>query len=74
MMRDALPIQCVEAVFLAAFLTAGLEELDRYPISFKSVVDGHTYRHIVLAVKQGGKWGAVGISRRTSLMFKEMKH
>ncbi len=83
----ALPIQCIEAVFLGVYLTRDMKEvwlarlvrgsvsfacahtavqnshapvhvcrlltaqLDRYPVSFKSNVNGHTYRHIVLVIK-----------------------
>ena len=72
--RQALPIKCVEAVFLATYLTQvtlpragtliltltltltltyltqGLRELERVPVSFKSQVVGNTYTHITLAV------------------------
>lgn len=47
-------------------------QLTRFPVSFKSSVDGHVYRHIVLAVVHNGKWGTLGISRRDSLMYKEL--
>lgn len=60
--RQALPIKCVEAVFLGCYLTQGLRDLERVPISFKSQVDGNTYKHIVLAVKHNSKWGAIGLS------------
>jgi len=73
-MREALPIQCVEAVFLAIHLTADLECLDvRLPLSFKSKCDDRHYRHIVLAVrdKETQKWGSLGISRRKALATKD---
>ena len=72
--REALPIQCVEAVFLAVHLTAELDCLDlRVPLSFKSKCGESHYRHIVLAVRDGstGKWGSLGISRRKVLAYKE---
>jgi hypothetical protein len=72
--RDALPIRCLEAVFLALHLTQGMTELDRYPVSFKSTVAGNTYRHIVLAIKVEGKFGALGLSRRSTLMFKDFTY
>lgn len=72
--REALPIQCVEATFVGAYLTCGMRELDRYPVSFKSVLEGHVFRHIVLVVRCGGKWGAIGLSRRDSLAYKELKY
>ena len=71
--REALPIQCVEAVFLACYLTAEMKEIERFPLSFKSNMGGRMYRHIVLAVEHQGKWGALGISRRDTLMYKELK-
>lgn len=89
-----LPIQCVEAVFLAAVLTAELsspdtnepqrgvsagkskkmdDTLDRLPLSFKSKMkSGAVHRHIVLALQYKGKWGALGISRRDTLMYKPL--
>eukprot|EP00741_Cyanophora_paradoxa_P019965 tig00021179_g19269.t1 len=70
--RDALPIKCVEGVFLGIFLTHDITDLERYPIGFKSSIDGQVYRHIVLAIKHDGKWGAMGLSRRRDLMYKEI--
>ena len=70
--RQALPIKCVEAVFLGCYLTQGLRDLERVPISFKSQVDGNTYKHIVLAVKHNSKWGAIGLSRRRELYYKDL--
>lgn len=75
-MREALPIQCVEALFLAVHITSGPPmdkvsrhdtarehtrcavltqqprhpQLMRLPMSFKSRVNGRTFKHIVLAV------------------------
>jgi hypothetical protein len=71
--RQALPIKCVEAIFVAAYLTQGLKELERIPVSFKSSVDGQSYKHIILALKYNSKWGSVGLSRRRELYFKEMQ-
>lgn len=70
--RQALPIKCVEAVFLGTYLTQGLRELERVPISFKSVVDGQVCKHIVLALKYNSKWGSLGLSRRRELYYKEL--
>lgn len=62
-LREALPIKCIEAVFLGALLTNEWDEADRLPVGFKSKCAGNTYRHIVLAVrhKPSGQWGALGI-------------
>ena len=53
-LREALPIKCIEAVFLAAYLSCGWEELDRFPVGFKSSVKNQTYRW------EGGEGGARG--------------
>lgn len=71
--RLGLPIQCIEAVFLGCFLTADLSGVDRLPLSFKSKCDDNSYRHIVLALRYENKWGAIGISRRSNLMYKEIE-
>ena len=69
----ALPIQCVEAVFLGAYLTSGMTTIIRIPMSFKSKFRSKIHRHIVLAVFAGGKWGCLGISRRKCLMYKQIE-
>ncbi|EGZ28775.1 hypothetical protein PHYSODRAFT_473639 [Phytophthora sojae] len=72
--KEALPIQCLEAVFLGAYLTAGFQNLDRFPISFKTTAGTSTHRHIVLGIRhQQQKWGALGLSRCDKLMNKELK-
>lgn len=89
-MHDALPIQCIEAVFLATYLTGAFDnvrellnaaqqtphgvQIERFPVSFKSKVDGHVFRHIVLAVQctKSNKWGAIGLSRKDTLMYKPL--
>jgi len=70
--RQALPIKCVEAVFVGAYLTQGLKELERVPFSFRSQIDGVTYKHIVLALKHNSKWGSIGLSRRRELYYKDL--
>ncbi len=74
-MREALPIQCLEAVMLGCFLTTKWQNVDRVPISFKSFVKpiNRSFRHIVLAVRHQGKWGAIGLSRKDTLMYKKVK-
>ncbi|GAX80038.1 hypothetical protein CEUSTIGMA_g7477.t1 [Chlamydomonas eustigma] len=73
-LREAMPIKCIEAVFLGALLTAGWEGTARMPLGLKSGVNGETYRHIVLVIHHAPsqKWGALGISRREELMFKDL--
>lgn len=71
--KTALPIKCVEAVFVALLLTQELTELDRVPLAFKSRIDGRVAKHIVLAVRMPGVgWGALGLSRRKALYYKEL--
>ncbi len=104
-LKEALPIKCIEAVFLGTLLTAGWEGIQRLPLRFKSSVkssgkddddddgkkeDGsakrggegatvkgggaEVHRHIVLVIHQPAMqlWGALGISRREELMFKDL--
>ena len=71
LLQAALPIQCVEAVFLGCFLTAKIPSIDRIPLSFKSKMGSSIHRHIVLAIRFQNKWGAIGISRRENLMDKD---
>jgi hypothetical protein len=71
-MREALPIKCLEAVIVFILLTMELESLDRFPISFKSAFHGQQHRHIVLGVRHAGRYGALGLSRRDTLMFKPL--
>uniref|UniRef100_H2YLS2 Vasohibin-like protein n=1 Tax=Ciona savignyi TaxID=51511 RepID=H2YLS2_CIOSA len=72
MIKEALPIKCLEAVILAIYLTNGISNLDRFPIGFKSVFNGHRYYHVVLGVFHNGKYGALGLSRRKDLMDKPL--
>ncbi|KIZ04359.1 Vasohibin-2 [Monoraphidium neglectum] len=76
-LREPLPIKCVEATFVALLVTCGWRDLDRVAVGFKSrAADGQCYRHIVLAVRDtsSGLWGALGLSRRRELMDKPLRH
>jgi len=87
-MEKALPIQCVEAVFIAVYLTQNASGfpgqsvfpdcMTRLTLRFKSCLAGNprqTHRHIVLAIRlPEGQWGAVGISRRGNLQDKAFVH
>lgn len=48
-------------------------KVDRFPVCFRSSLEGRVYRHIILAVRSGKVWGALGLSRRDTLMYKELK-
>ena len=67
-----MPIKCIEGVFLALYLTSEIHDVERVPISFKSTVNGQIYRHIVLAVRHGNRYGALGISRRKELGYQPL--
>lgn len=73
MIRESLPIKCLEAVVLGIYLTNGILGLERFPISFKSTFMGNVYRHVVLGVYHGGRYGAIGMSRREDLMYKPLE-
>lgn len=57
-------------VAAVSYLTNNMTTLDRFPISFKTHFSGNYFRHIVLGVNFGGRYGALGISRREELMYK----
>lgn len=46
--------------------------VERFTISFKSVFGGNAHRHVVLGIYYGGKYGALGMSRREDLMYKPL--
>lgn len=73
-----MPIQCVEATYLAIYLTSIFIQVDRIPLSFKSKLIGSdskaVFRHIVLIVRYQNKFGALGISRRKNLMWKDITY
>eukprot|EP00058_Branchiostoma_floridae_P025197 XP_002610687.1 hypothetical protein BRAFLDRAFT_117920 [Branchiostoma floridae] len=71
--REALPIKCLEAVILAIHLTNGMPGVERFPISFKSQFGSTVHRHVVLGVYCGGRYGALGMSRREDLMYKPLE-
>ena len=73
-LNEALPIKCIEGVFLALYLTSELHDVERVPISFKSTVNGQIYRHIILAVRVGTRYGALGISRRKELAYAPLQY
>ncbi len=78
--RFKLPIKCLEATVLAIYLTLNLpiNRMERFyycrfAMSFLSVCEGQEHRHIVLVVSDGSLFGALGLSRKSSLMYKSMK-
>ncbi|KAJ8290446.1 hypothetical protein GJAV_G00012990 [Gymnothorax javanicus] len=73
MIRESLPIKCLEAVILGIYLTNNTLGVERFPLSFKTQFSGNHFRHIVLGVHSGGRFGALGMSRREDLMFKPLE-
>lgn len=74
MVRESLPIKCLEAVVLSLYLTAPLATLHRFAVGFKSKFGGLYYRHIVLGVYWNSVYGALGMSRRATLMYKPFSY
>lgn len=48
--------------------------VERFPLSFKTQFSGSHFCHIVLGVHSGGRFGALGISRREDLMYKPLEY
>lgn len=71
---ESLPIKCLEAVVLGLYLTSSLLHTQRLCISFKTSFRGHTYRHVVLGVQHKAQYGALGMSRRSDLMYKSLQY
>ncbi|XP_066550809.1 tubulinyl-Tyr carboxypeptidase 1 [Amia ocellicauda] len=74
MIRESLPIKCLEAVILGIYLTNSMPGVERFPLSFKTQFSGNYFRHIVLGVHCGGRFGALGTSRREDLMYKPLEY
>ncbi|CAM4689050.1 unnamed protein product [Leuciscus chuanchicus] len=72
MIRESLPIKCLEAVILGIYLTNGLTSVERFPISFKTQFSGHHFHHVVLGVYCNGRYGTLGMSRRADLMDRSL--
>ncbi|KAI6646335.1 Vasohibin-2 [Oopsacas minuta] len=72
--RESLPIKCLEAVILSIFLLASIDNLKMFVIGFKSEFKDKTHRHVVLGIFSEGRFGTVGLSRRPELMYKPMKY
>jgi len=71
---NPLPVKCLEAVAVALYLTASIQNLDRFTIRFKSQFGDVVHRHIVLGLYHNSNYGAVGLSRRNTLMYKPLDY
>lgn len=56
-----------------SYLTNNMPGVERFPLSFQSQFSGNHFHHIVLGIHSGGRFGALGISRREDLMFKPLE-
>ncbi|XP_002165523.3 tubulinyl-Tyr carboxypeptidase 1 [Hydra vulgaris] len=74
--RNPMPIKCLEAVIVSIFLTSSIESLLRFSIRFKSRFQNKVHRHIVLGLYWCSQscFGAIGLSRRSNLMDKPFKY
>lgn len=70
--KNPLPIKCLEAVAVSLYLTASIPNIDRFTIRFKSQFGNTVHRHIVLGIYHNSSYGAVGLSRRKTLMYKPL--
>jgi outer membrane protein OmpA-like peptidoglycan-associated protein len=64
------PIRSLEAVMVALYLTQGIPLVDRFPLLVQAHMDNKRCQHMVLAVRVGGRWGCLGLSRYPGLMWK----
>ena len=58
MVKECLPIRCLEASFLAVYITQELREVDRIPLSFKTEFRGEIHRCLVV------HWSVPGVGWR----------
>ena len=73
MIKYSLPIKCLEAVVLSLYLTANIKTISRFTIRFKTKSGKNTHKHIVLGICHNSCYGALGLSRRKTLMDKPIK-
>ncbi|MBN3292218.1 VASH1 protein, partial [Polypterus senegalus] len=69
-----IPIPSVPTFQPSASTSDRLEAIQRFirDLHFKTQFSGNYFRHIVLGVHSGGRFGALGISRREDLMYKPL--
>lgn len=63
---------CCLDMALARYLTNGQPSVERFPISFKSHFSGSNFHHVVLGIYFNGRYGSLGMSRRSELMDKPL--
>ncbi|KAK2535621.1 Vash2 [Columba guinea] len=72
------PSQMVSEVVTAKvhtrYLTNGQPSVERFPISFKTHFSGNYFHHVVLGIYCNGRYGSLGMSRRSDLMDKPLTY
>lgn len=58
----------------ASYLTNGQPSVERFPISFKTHFSGNYFHHVVLGIYCNGRYGSLGMSRRSDLMDKPLTY
>ncbi|XP_075564176.1 tubulinyl-Tyr carboxypeptidase 2 isoform X3 [Pelecanus crispus] len=56
------------------YLTNGQRSVERFPISFKTHFSGNYFHHVVLGIYCNGRYGSLGMSRRSDLMDKPLTY
>ncbi|KAI1240579.1 hypothetical protein IHE44_0009008 [Lamprotornis superbus] len=64
---------CLDAV-RPSYLTNGQPSVERFPISFKTHFSGNYFHHVVLGIYCNGRYGSLGMSRRSDLMDKPLTY
>ncbi|XP_064914502.1 tubulinyl-Tyr carboxypeptidase 2 isoform X2 [Columba livia] len=64
---------CLDAVH-TRYLTNGQPSVERFPISFKTHFSGNYFHHVVLGIYCNGRYGSLGMSRRSDLMDKPLTY
>lgn len=63
---------CLDSVH--RYLTNGQPSVERFPISFKTHFSGNYFHHVVLGIYCNGRYGSLGMSRRSDLMDKPLTY
>jgi len=73
-LRENLPMKCLEAVCVSQYLTRDWPIM-RFPLRFQTTVDSHVFWHVVMGIQSlNGKFGALGISRRPTLDYRDLTY
>ncbi|NXL92100.1 VASH2 protein, partial [Alectura lathami] len=67
------PHCCLDSV-PTRYLTNGQPSVERFPISFKTHFSGNYFHHVVLGIYCNGRYGSLGMSRRSDLMDKPLTY